>query len=81
VTLSSGSAGCTTSALTVGAHSINAAYSGDTNYTTSTSNTVIQVVNKVASTTSLATNCMMTFVENQPFTVAASVSGAAPLAM
>ena len=79
VPLSSGSAaGCTTSALTVGSHSMTAVYSGDTNNATSTSNTVTQLVNKVASTTSLATSCMMTFVGNQPFTMTASVSGAAP---
>jgi hypothetical protein len=41
----SGSATCTTSALSVGSHSITAVYSGDSNYNGSTSFTVVQVVN------------------------------------
>jgi len=78
VTMTGGSAGCTTSTLSVGSHSITAAYSGDVNNAPSTSNTVTQVVNKATSTTLFTTNCMLTFVENQPFTMTASVTGASP---
>ena len=78
VTMTGGSAGCTTSTLSVGSHSITAAYSGDMNNAPSTSNTVTQVVNKATSTTSFTTECMKTFVENQPFTMTASVNGATP---
>ena len=41
------------SALTVGTHSITAQYSGDTNYTSSTSSAVLQVVNKNGTATAL----------------------------
>jgi hypothetical protein len=44
-TLSSGIATLSTSTLTVGAHSIKATYSGDNNYSGSSSNTVSQTVN------------------------------------
>ncbi|HTU25196.1 MAG TPA: Ig-like domain repeat protein [Pirellulales bacterium] len=43
----------TTSALTVGSHTITAVYSGDTNFTTSTSPSVSQVVNTASTSTSL----------------------------
>jgi N-acetylneuraminic acid mutarotase len=76
--LSAGSATCTTSVLAAGTHSFTAVYGGDTNNGGSTSNSVMQQVNKVTSATSLATNCMTTFVELQPFTMTASVSGATP---
>jgi N-acetylneuraminic acid mutarotase/CII-binding regulator of phage lambda lysogenization HflD len=81
VTLSSGSASCPTSILSVGSHSITAVYGGDTNNATSTSNTVTQQVNQTSTATSLATNCMTRFVENQPFTMTATVSGTAPSGM
>jgi streptogramin lyase len=55
--VTSGSATLTTSALTGGpAHDITAVYSGDLNYEGSTSNTVVQVVNPLATTTGLASN-------------------------
>jgi len=77
VALSSGSAGCTTSTLTVGSHSITAAYSGDTNNATSTSNTVAQQVNKAASSTTLisATNPSTS---GQSVTFTATVTGQSP---
>ena len=49
VTLSHGSATLTTSALAVGSHSITAVYSGDVNYATSTSHTLMQTVKKACS--------------------------------
>jgi hypothetical protein len=48
--LSSGQATCTTSALTVGSHSITAIYSGGGIYATSTSSTLTQNVNMASST-------------------------------
>jgi hypothetical protein len=45
VTISHGSARYTTSALSVGAHSITAAYNGNTNYGTSTSAILAQTIN------------------------------------
>jgi predicted outer membrane repeat protein len=80
VALSSGSAGCSTSTLSVATHSITATYGGDSNNAASTSNTVTQVVNASVgdTTTVLSTACMTTFVESQPFTLAATVFGASP---
>jgi hypothetical protein len=79
VALSSGSASCATSTLSGGTHAITAAYSGDANNAMSISNTVTQQVTtgSGSTTTTLATNCMTTFVEDQPFTMTASVAGAA----
>ena len=54
VTLSAGVATFSTSALSVGTHSIAATYSGDTSFNGSTSNAVSQVVNKASSTVALA---------------------------
>jgi hypothetical protein len=45
VTLSAGSAACTTSALSFGSNSIQAVYSGSTTYATSTSTTLAETVN------------------------------------
>ena len=50
----SGIATFTTSSLAVGTHSITAQYGGDTNYNSSTSTAVSQVVNKASSTVALA---------------------------
>jgi hypothetical protein len=49
-------AACATSALSVGTHSMTAAYSGDANNASSTSGTLSQVVNKAASSTTLASS-------------------------
>ena len=54
VALSSGSAICTTSALTNGTHSITASYAGNSSYTSGTSNTVTQAVQAPSTTLSLA---------------------------
>jgi len=55
VTVSAGSALLSTSSLAAGSHSIAATYSGDSNYNTSTANTV-QTVNKANTATSLVSN-------------------------
>jgi DNA-binding beta-propeller fold protein YncE len=46
VSLASGRASCTTSALAIGTHSITAAYGGNTSYHPSTSGAITQTVNK-----------------------------------
>ena len=46
----------TSSTLAAGAHSITAAYAGDTNFSASTSTALAQTVNKAASTTTLASS-------------------------
>ncbi len=53
-TIASGVATLTVSTLSVGTHPITANYGGDTNYTTAVSTAVSQVVNKAASTVTLA---------------------------
>jgi len=53
ISLSNGSASFTTSNLTGGSHSLSAAYSGDTNYTSSTSG-LTQMVNPASTNTSLS---------------------------
>jgi hypothetical protein len=54
--VTAGKATCATSALGAGSHSMTAVYNGDGSFTTSTSNTVTQVVNKSASSTALASS-------------------------
>jgi hypothetical protein len=55
MTLTGGAAAYTTSALAQGTHSITAVYSGDTNYSTSTSPIVSQVVNSSGAATTTTT--------------------------
>jgi hypothetical protein len=55
-TLANGAASFTTTALTVGTHTITATYNGDTNFTSSTSTAVSQVVNKAATTTTVVSS-------------------------
>ncbi len=55
-TISGGIATLTTSTLAVGTHSITAQYGGDSNYSASNSTAVSQVVNKAASTVTLASS-------------------------
>ena len=55
-TLLSGKATFSTSALTVGAHSITAVYGGSANYNTSTSAVLTETVNKAASSTKLTSS-------------------------
>jgi hypothetical protein len=68
---------CASSALSVGTHSMTAAYAGDANNAGSTSGTLSQVVNKAASSTTLASSTNPATVgANVTFT--ASVTGYAP---
>ena len=55
VALSGDTAHCLTATLTTTSHSITAVYSGDSNYTTSTSDPLIQVVNKATTGTEVFT--------------------------
>jgi hypothetical protein len=71
-------ASCTTSALTVGSHDITATYAGDVDDATSTSEILTQIVDPMASSTTLGTGCMITSVEGQPYTFNANVSGLSP---
>jgi hypothetical protein len=56
IALSGGSASYTTSTLTAATHSITAVYAGDTNYNTTTSSVVSQVVTKVTNTPALSSS-------------------------
>jgi len=77
VTLSGGSASCPTSTLSVGSHSITAAFGGDANNTTSTSSAVTQQVNKATSSTTLGSSTNpSTFGHSVTFT--ATVNGLSP---
>ena len=78
VTVSSGVATCTTSTLAVGAHALTAMYSGDANNLASSSFGIVQTVQLATTSTTEATACMTTFVENQPFTLTAEVTGVTP---
>jgi Ca2+-binding RTX toxin-like protein len=67
----------TTSALSVATHSITATYQGDTNFTTSTSGAVSQVVNQDTTTTSLSSSANPS-VYGQGVTFTATVSASSP---
>jgi len=66
-----------TSSLSAGSHSINAVYAGDTNFQTSTSNAVSQVVNQDGSSISVTTSGSPS-VFGQAVTFTATVIAAAP---
>jgi len=70
-------AACATSSLSAGAHSLSAAYSGDSSNAASTSATLSQTVNKVASTTGIATSLTPSTVGTS-VTFTATVSGSSP---
>jgi len=74
-TVNSGSATCTTAGIGADTHSITAIYSGDSNYTTSTSPALTQTVNKIPSTTTLASSLNPSTV-GQAVTYTATVSPA-----
>lgn len=75
--LSAGSASISTSALSVGTHSITAAYSGDGNYNPGTSGQLTQIVNRGATTTALAP-ASATTVFGQPVTLTATITVSGP---
>jgi hypothetical protein len=78
ITLVHGSASFTTSALALGTHSITAGYSGDGNYSGSTSTALSQTVNSLAiSSVALASSANPAFA-GQAFTLTATVSAAPP---
>ena len=76
-TLSRGRARLTTSSLAVATHTITAVYSGDGNFTTSTSKAVSQTVRQDASTTRLTSSANPS-VSGQSVTFTATVRAAAP---
>jgi len=73
VAVGGNAASLTTSALAVGTRSITASYSGDSNFTGSTSNTLSQVVNKATTATTLASSVNPS-VQGKPVTFTAAVS-------
>jgi DNA-binding beta-propeller fold protein YncE len=76
VVLTNGSAACTTTALSVGNHTITATYSGNTAYTAATSGTVTQTVNVAVTTPSVAlTSSLNPSATGQSVTFRAAVSG------
>jgi sugar lactone lactonase YvrE/predicted secreted protein len=70
---SSGAATLQISTLSAGSHSIVATYSGNTNYATSTSAVLVEVVNSTATTTTL-TSTAATTLAGEPASFTASVS-------
>jgi len=74
VAVSGNEASFSTSGLTVGSHSLTAAYSGDTNFTGSTSAVLSQTVNKATSTTGVVSSLNPSLV-SQTVTFTATVSG------
>ena len=77
VTVSGGVAAFTTSALTVATHPVVATYGGDSNFNGSASGTLNQVVNKAATSTSLASSANPS-VFGQSVTFTATVTASAP---
>ncbi len=75
--LSANKATFTTSTLAAGTYGITAVYAGDTNFTTSTSNNLSQVVNKASTTTVVASSLNPSFFGNN-VTFTATVSTVAP---
>ena len=75
--LSANEATFTTSSITAGTNGIIAVYAGDTNFTTSTSNNLSQIVNKASTTTVVASNLNPSLFGNS-VTFTATVSTVAP---
>ena len=73
----SGQATYATSTLSIGSHTVTASYGGDTNFTGSTSGSVAQMVNKVSTTTTVASSNNPS-VAGQSVTFTASVAPVAP---
>jgi hypothetical protein len=76
-TLSGGKASLTTSALSLGSHSITASYGGDANFSGGVSPTLVQVINKAATKTSLMSS-LNPCGGSQAVTFTATVSPVAP---
>jgi len=76
VLLSGGIVTASSSSLSVASHTITAIYSGDTNFTTS-SNSIMQVVNQAATSSAVASAANPS-VFGQPVTFTATVSAASP---
>ena len=79
VTLVGGVATCTTTALTVGAHSITGVYNGSSSYLTSTSSVLTETVNQ-GSTTAVVGSSLNPSVSGQAVTYTATVTVVAPAA-
>jgi hypothetical protein len=78
-TLNAGSARFTTSSLSIGSHSITAAYSGDPNFVGSTSAKLIQKVDKIPTTTTLSSSLNpSTFGQRVQFTATVSSGSRTP---
>jgi uncharacterized repeat protein (TIGR01451 family) len=81
VTLTAGSAGCTTGTLSTGDHTIRAQYSGDTHYGSATSASITQTVNaaRVAASLTLGSSPNPSLVaQSVTFTLAASGGSGTP---
>jgi hypothetical protein len=76
-TLSGGVATFSISTLTVGSHSLTGVYSGDPNFTTSTSSTFTQTVKQASTTTSLVSSANPS-VAGQAITFTATISPVSP---
>jgi hypothetical protein len=76
-TLSNGVATLSTAALAVGSHSITAVYSGDSNFTRSTSAAVTETINQATTTTTLTSSASKAVV-GQLLTLTATISVGAP---
>jgi hypothetical protein len=72
----SGQAAYQTSSLTVGTHSITAAYSGDGAYSSSTSTAVSQVVNQASTSTSISGPSSSTYGQQVTFNAGVTPAGA-----
>jgi large repetitive protein len=79
VALSAGVATCTTTALSVGVHSITGVYNGNASYRTSTSAVLIETVN-LGSTTAVSASSVNPSVSGQSVTYTATVKVVAPAA-
>jgi hypothetical protein len=75
--LSSGAGSCLLTPTSAGSKTLTATYGGDTNFTGGTGSGSL-TVDPESSTTALTTQCMLTFVQGQPFTMTATVTGASP---
>ena len=78
VAVSGGTAQCVTNALAVGSHTITAVYSGDANFTGSTSPNLTQTINRANTTTTINSNTPNPSNQNTAVTVTFSVAVNSP---